>query len=375
MSELSIRIRKLQDNGTTFKANPNVLELGGVGSAKVDTLRFEVPEEWKRCVISLHVKRLSGTLPDPQLLDEANCVVVDRRWTLEKQGTWMLLAVGDDGYVAMTKPGQYTCYETIDTDSTTETIEPSIYEQFVAQVKQYAEQAKASKESASEAEAGAKQAFEDTKETKESALTDIAAARQKALDDTETARTGALEDIEQARTAALDDVADSTKTATDAANEATKQANAAAGSAQAAADSEAAAGSSAEAAEDSAARAKADADKVSAMVTMDKTLSIEGAPADAKATGDAINALREETVPLLDGKSDVGHTHDDRYYRKEETDNLVEINTGKLEARLSVLELKYGTNITANPWSVAFDTLSGVTVTGVWNKNAQRIDF
>ena len=150
MSELNIRIRKLQDNGSTFRATPETLYMGGVGSARVDTLRFEVPEEWNGCAISLHVKRLSGALPDPQLLDENHCVVVDKRWTKEKQGSWMLLAMNDAGYIAMTKPGQYTCYETIDLNSTTETITQSLYEQFVAAVLNYANQALASRNAAGE---------------------------------------------------------------------------------------------------------------------------------------------------------------------------------------------------------------------------------
>lgn len=141
MSELNIKVRKSQDNGSTFRATPDTLYMGGVGSAKVDTLHFEVPEEWASCAITLHVQRLSGALPDPQMLDENNCIVVDRRWTQEKQGSWMLLAVNEDGYIAMTKPGQYTCYETIDTNSTTETITPSVYEQFVALVKKWGQTA------------------------------------------------------------------------------------------------------------------------------------------------------------------------------------------------------------------------------------------
>ena len=108
MSELNIKIRKVQDNGSAFKANPDTLYLGGMRSAKVDRLHFEVPEEWKACTISLHVQRLSGTLPDPQILDENNSVLVDRRWTLEAQGRWMLLAMDENGYIAMSKPGQYT---------------------------------------------------------------------------------------------------------------------------------------------------------------------------------------------------------------------------------------------------------------------------
>ena len=129
--------------------------MGGVGSAKVDTLHFEVPEEWAGCTITLHVQRLSGALPDPQMLDENNCVVVDWRWTQEKQGSWMLLAVDENGYIAMTKPGQYTCYETIDTNSTTETITLRVYEQFVAVVKKWGQTAVAAAEKAKGSEENA----------------------------------------------------------------------------------------------------------------------------------------------------------------------------------------------------------------------------
>lgn len=161
MSQLDIKIRKLQDNGSTFRANIETLYLGGVRSAKVDELRFELPEEWKNCTVTLHVQRLSGTKPDPQLLDEQNSALVDRRWTLEKEGTWMLMAINDSGYIAMTKPGKYTCYDTIDTDTTTETITPSIYEQFVAEVTKYAKQALESMNAAKTSEeAAAKSAKE-----------------------------------------------------------------------------------------------------------------------------------------------------------------------------------------------------------------------
>ena len=197
MSELNIKIRKVQDNGSAFKANPDTLYLGGMRSAKVDRLHFEVPEEWKACTISLHVKRLSGTLPDPQILDENNSVLVDRRWTLEAQGHWMLLAMDENGYIAMSKPGQYTCYETIDTDSTTETLTPSIYEQFVAQVTSWANQAKESMnaaagsakkagEEADRAEQARDEAEEKIYQTKETALEEmgaVAAAAKSSADD------------------------------------------------------------------------------------------------------------------------------------------------------------------------------------------------
>lgn len=178
MSQLDIKIRKLQDNGSTFRANIETLYLGGVRSAKVDRLHFEVPEEWKACTISLHVQRLSGTLPDPQILDENNSALVDRRWTLEKEGTWMLLAINDSGYIAMTKPGKYTCYDTIDTDTTTENITPSIYEQFVAEVTKYAKQAMESMNAAKTSETNAK-----TSETNAKASADKAKASADSMDE------------------------------------------------------------------------------------------------------------------------------------------------------------------------------------------------
>lgn len=244
MSELNIKVRKSQDNGSTFRATPDTLYMGGVGSAKVDTLHFEVPEEWAGCAITLHVQRLSGALPDPQMLDENNCVVVDRRWTQEKQGSWMLLAVDENGYIAMTKPGKYTCYETIDTNSTTETITPSVYEQFVALVKKWGQTAvdAAAKAKGSEENAAGSAAA--------SAGSAAAAARsQSAAAGSATAAAGSASAAEKSKTAAATSESNAAKHE-EAAKKAAEEAGAKAGT--------------------------------------DKTLSIENAPADAKATGDAL---------------------------------------------------------------------------------------
>lgn len=244
MSELNIKVRKSQDNGSTFRATPDTLYMGGVGSAKVDTLHFEVPEEWAGCAITLHVQRLSGALPDPQMLDENNCIVVDRRWTQEKQGSWMLLAVNEDGYIAMTKPGQYTCYETIDTNSTTETITPSVYEQFVALVKKWGQAA-------------------------------VDAAR-------------AAKESEERAAGSADDAAGSAAAAARSQSAAAGSATAAAGSASAAEKSKTAAATSESNAAKHEEAAKKAAEEAGAKAGTDKTLSIENAPADAKATGDAL---------------------------------------------------------------------------------------
>lgn len=47
-----------------------------------------------------------------------------------------------------------------------------------------------------------------------------------------------------------------------------------------------------------------------------------------------------------------------------------------LQAKVDAIDLKYGTNVTKNPFSVTFSTLSGSTVTGgVWNQSSARIEF
>lgn len=89
------------------------------------------------------------------------------------------------------------------------------------------------------------------------------------------------------------------QTATGAASTATKKAAAAAESESAARTSAAeavknaqSASADAKSAGSSAASAKAEADRASAIVSTDKTLSVEGAPADAKAVGNALKGIK-----------------------------------------------------------------------------------
>lgn len=362
MSQLDIKIRKLQDNGSTFRANIETLYLGGVRSAKVDRLHFEVPEEWKACTISLHVRRLSGTLPDPQILDENNSALVDRRWTLEKEGTWMLLAINDSGYIAMTKPGKYTCYDTIDTDTTTENITPSIYEQFVAEVTKYAKQAlesmnaakaseeaaaKSAKEAANSAasmeesvrvsgenakkaansaaaakkseEAAAKSAEASENSAKKSAESESAskASAGKAKDSEEAAKksedaaalseTNAAASEERAKTSEtaakqiLTDTQNAVKTVTANMNAAAGSASTAATKAGEASTSAGAAFNSRQAAEKAQKAAEDAAALAGTRAGTDKTLTIDGAPADAKTVGDKLKAHNHSKLTFEHG--------------------------------------------------------------------------
>lgn len=79
-------------------------------------------------------------------------------------------------------------------------------------------------------------------------------------------------------------------------------------------------------------------------------------------------------------------------YNKEETDqrisaavdahNTAENAHGDLRASIAAMnasvkaiELKFGTNVSKNPFNVTFGSLDGVSVTGVWNSEQARLEF
>ena len=46
-----------------------------------------------------------------------------------------------------------------------------------------------------------------------------------------------------------------------------------------------------------------------------------------------------------------------------------------LDARLALMELMYNTDVSGNPFTVTFGTLTGVDVEGVWNEPSKRVEF
>ena len=46
-----------------------------------------------------------------------------------------------------------------------------------------------------------------------------------------------------------------------------------------------------------------------------------------------------------------------------------------MNASIKAIELKFGTNVTKNPFSATFGSLDGLTVTGAWNAEQARVEF
>ena len=187
--------------------------------------------------------------------------------------------------------------------------------QFADEAQGYATNAKASADKAEQTVAGIEQTKTDAVQAVQNAQATATTAVQQAQSTATTAvttkQTEAVQAVDDERDAALQQVADSTRAAQTAANaagnaataaggyasNAESSATAASGSASAAATSESNAASSAQSAGTDADRAEAAAALAGTRANTDKTLKTENAPADAKATGDALAGKADSVVP------------------------------------------------------------------------------
>lgn len=190
---MQVKILEKHFGGVEFAPEMRVLHLGGQTSANVETLEFSLPESWKGKSITLHIQRQDGSLPAPILLDENASCAVGKEFTASPCGSWMLLALGEDGFRALTRPARYECYETLVTDGDAE-ISPTQYETFVARVLAYSNSAATSAQEARTSAEAAKADAQTAQAAKVSAVT--AAGRA------ETAQTAAESDADRAEAAA-----------------------------------------------------------------------------------------------------------------------------------------------------------------------------
>ena len=107
-----------------------------------------------------------------------------------------------------------------------------------------------------------------------------------------------------------------------------------------------------------------------------ENVGVPGGLATLNASGELTESQRWEvdayTKAQADQKvSDAVNTHNAR--PTAHPDILAAV--AALETEVEALNLKFGTDVTGNAFSVTFSTLDDVIVTGVWNTAHARIEF
>lgn len=98
-----------------------------------------------------------------------------------------------------------------------------------------------------------------------------------------------------------------------------------------------------------------------------------GYMASAYMTAEDVEAYCEAALlpPLLDRAQTLIDVHDNHPDAHAHLRGLI----SGVDARLSLLELMYNTDVSGNPFTVTFESLEGTSVTGVWNAAQARIEF
>ena len=98
------------------------------------------------------------------------------------------------------------------------------------------------------------------------------------------------------------------------------------------------------------------------------------------ATLDADGKLSESQRPTVDAYTKVQTDQKissavDAHNSAENAHGDIRASVAAMNASIKAIELKFGTNVTKNPFSATFSSLDGLTVTGVWNAEQARVEF
>jgi hypothetical protein len=98
------------------------------------------------------------------------------------------------------------------------------------------------------------------------------------------------------------------------------------------------------------------------------------------ATLDADGHLTESQRPTVDAYTKAQTDQKissavDAHNSAENAHGDIRASVAAMNASIKAIELKFGTNVTKNPFSATFGSLDGLTVTGVWNADQARVEF
>lgn len=98
------------------------------------------------------------------------------------------------------------------------------------------------------------------------------------------------------------------------------------------------------------------------------------------ATLDADGHLTESQRPTVDAYTKAQTDQKissavDAHNSAENAHGDIRASVAAMNASIKAIELKFGTNVTKNPFSATFGSLDGLTVTGVRNAEQARVEF
>lgn len=105
-------------------------------------------------------------------------------------------------------------------------------------------------------------------------------------------------------------------------------------------------------------------------------IGVPGGIATLNADGHLTESQRWEVDSYKKAETDQRiSTAVDTHNSAESAHSDIRANIAAMNAGIKALELKFGANITKNPFSATFGSLDGLTVTGVWNAEQARVEF